>query len=185
MDLFVLVLRQKYVNWNLEKSVNPDVLKPSAGPDINEKVWVKILLYPRKHGWEFTLKANNNQSGTYTDLQDDYSEGGPISGSIFASLGSPCPTHSLQMWDEVHLQLDRIRAWQWAPHSCLQLHSKEITCCGTYISSKTFAAVQFLSFHLVSHTKSHTLKGHVDCLSGCIANCFDIISPHITKTTEI
>lgn len=48
----------------------------------------------------------------YTNLQDYCSESNPISGSIFASLGSPCPTHSPQIRDKIHLQLDRILAWQ-------------------------------------------------------------------------
>lgn len=132
----------------------------------------------------FILIKSNRTILTWTNQQDRCIKSDPVSGSIFASLGSPCPTHSPQIRDKIHLQLDRILAWHWAPYSCLQLHSEEITHYRPYISSEIFVAVHFLLFHLVSCTQHHTLKGQADCLHVCRA-WYNIIRVLLTKMFEL
>lgn len=112
-----------------------------------------------------TILAVHFNNNLYTNLLDRGRKSGHDFGNISASLDSLYPTHSPQIWDTIHLQLDRILAWQWTRHSCLQLHSKEITCYRPYISGKIFVAVRFLGFHLVSCKQYHTLKGHPGSLS--------------------
>lgn len=48
----------------------------------------------------------------FTNLQNQCRDCDPFPDSISASLGSPCPTHSPQIRDTIHLQLDMILAWQ-------------------------------------------------------------------------